>query len=299
MSLNGGKGLVTVLAWAFVLAVSDLPDILFKSLAGRIPAGMFWTKAGILVSGLALSLVWKKLRALAPFLFIFSVFFVFLGLTSRAGKTAWWIGRFGGPDVSFTRGYIGIYVLDTIVALAVIAALVIVKRRRPAFFLVKGDTAAPIRPVRWLGIREGESWKTFGWIFTLAASAAVAIPTFLAVHPNMAALGKAAALIPAVLLFAAVNAFNEEIYYRASMLSTLADVIGGNRALLAAALFFGLGHFLYGSPPGVVGFLMTAFFGWLIGKSMLETKGFLWPWFMHFVSDVVVFASYAVAWAGR
>jgi hypothetical protein len=39
---------------------------------------------------------------------------------------------------------------------------------------------------------------------------------------------------------------------------------------------------------------MTGFLAWLIGKSMLETGGFLWPWFIHFVPDVVVFASYAL-----
>ncbi len=32
---------------------------------------------------------------------------------------------------------------------------------------------------------------------------------------------------------------------------------------------------------------------------MLETKGLLWPWVMHFVPDVVVFASYAIAYVGQ
>ena len=63
---------------------------------------------------------------------------------------------------------------------------------------------------------------------------------------------------------------------------------------MIAAVFFGMAHYLYGSPPGVAGFLMTAFLGWLLGKSMLETKGILWPWFIHFLSDVVVFLFYAV-----
>ena len=231
--------------------------------------------------------------------FVFFVFFLALGLTSWAGKTAWWAGRFGGPKASFTTGYLGIYILDTGVALAVIAALWILKRRRSEFFLVKGDPAAPIRPVRWLGIRKGESWRTFGWIFTFVAAAAVFFPTFLSVHLSKGTLGRAAGLIPAVLIFAAINAFNEEVYFRASILSTLKDVVGGNQALLIAAAFFGMSHYLYGSPPGVVGFLMTGFLGWLLGKGMLETRGLLWPWFIHFVADVVVFAFYAVSWVQR
>ncbi len=44
---------------------------------------------------------------------------------------------------------------------------------------------------------------------------------------------------------------------------------------------------------------MTGFLAWILGKSMLETRGLLWPWFIHFVPDVVIFASYAVLWTGR
>jgi membrane protease YdiL (CAAX protease family) len=106
-------------------------------------------------------------------------------------------------------------------------------------------------------------------------------------------------LVPAGILFAAINAFNEETYYRATLLSTLHEVIGTNHALMINAVFFGMGHYLYGSPPGVLGFLMAGFLGWLLGKSMLETKGMGWAWVMHFVMDVIVFTAYAVQWAAR
>ncbi|HEX2695726.1 MAG TPA: hypothetical protein VHP61_08215 [Acidobacteriota bacterium] len=45
--------------------------------------------------------------------------------------------------------------------------------------------------------------------------------------------------------------------------------------------------------------LAAAFLGWLLGKSMLETKGLLWPWFIHFVPDVIVFLFYAMTWVQR
>jgi hypothetical protein len=32
---------------------------------------------------------------------------------------------------------------------------------------------------------------------------------------------------------------------------------------------------------------------------MLETKGLLCPWIVHFVPDVVVFASYALLYVGK
>jgi hypothetical protein len=31
-----------------------------------------------------------------------------------------------------------------------------------------------------------------------------------------------------------------------------------------------------------------------MGKSILETRGLAWAWFIHFVPDVVIFFSYAL-----
>ncbi len=46
----------------------------------------------------------------------------------------------------------------------------------------------------------------------------------------------------------------------------------------------------------MIGFLMTGFLAWVLGKAMLETKGFFWPWLIHFLPDVVIFYAYAIAW---
>jgi membrane protease YdiL (CAAX protease family) len=80
------------------------------------------------------------------------------------------------------------------------------------------------------------------------------------------------------------------------MLSTLTGTLGKNQSLLLTCVFFGLAHFLYGSPPGILGFALTGFLAFLLGKSMLETKGMLWAWIMHFVPDAFIFFSYAMTW---
>ena len=163
-----------------------------------------------------------------------------------------------------------------------------------AFFLVKGQLDAPIgRSAGW-GSRPGESWKTFGWIFAAVAALASSSRPSSASHPRRETILRALPLLPVALLLAAINAFTEEAYYRASLLSTLHETVGKTHALLLTVVFFGLGHWLYGSPPGIVGFLMVGFLAWLLGKSMLETKGILWPWFIHFLPDVVIFISYAL-----
>jgi membrane protease YdiL (CAAX protease family) len=195
--------------------------------------------------------------------------------------------------------YLGLYIRDLGVAFAVIAFLWLIKRDRSKFFLVKGQLDAPIQPVWWLGIGLGKSWRTFGWIFAIVAGLVVLIPTVLGLRFSSVILQRALLLLPAMILFAAINAFNEEIYFRASLLSTLPAVVGKNHALWMNMVLFGLNHYLYGSPPGVIGSLMTGFLAWLLGKSILETKGLWWAWLMHFVPDVVIFASYAILWVQK
>jgi membrane protease YdiL (CAAX protease family) len=296
---KNGKRFLIACAWALMLLVSDLPDIFCTQFFSHVPKWLFWGKVGLLLLFLGLSLLYKTLRPLRQYAAFLAVFFLALAASAWIGNLPGWQRRFSGPEVSFTAGYVGFHLRDLAVAGAVIAVLWLMKRKRRNFFLVKGQLDAPIRPVRWLGIGVGNSWRTFGWIFTIAASLGVAIPTLLGLKLSGPILSRAVSLLPAVLLFAAVNAFAEEVYFRASFLSTLHEVIGRGHTLLISSVFFGMAHYLYGSPPGLPGFLMTGFLAWLLGKSMLETRGLGWPWLIHFVPDVVVFASYAILWVQR
>ena len=107
-------------------------------------------------------------------------------------------------------------------------------------------------------------------------------------------------LIPTILLYAALNAMYEEITYKAAPLSQLEGVVGRHLALWVTALMFGLGHFTerYFAPGLSV--IMPAFLGYVLGKSMLETRGIAWAWLIHFGMDVVVFGFLALGiMAGR
>ena len=283
-----------ILAWVGMLIISSLPDIFFQYLTGQVPPWIDQAKLALSVLFLGLVLVWKRVRPLWQYALVLLVFFLTYVTTQWVYQTPWWQTRFVGEDVSFLVGYSGIFILDFAIALAVIVVLWVIKKNRQGFFLTRGQLDAPIKPVRWLGIREGESWRTFGWIFAVVASLLVAIPTLLVMRPSTGTLIQALPLLPAALLFAALNAFNEEIYFRASLLSTLPEVIGRSQSMLITITLFGLAHYLYGSPPGVIGFLMTGFLAFLLGKSMLETRGLAWPWFIHFLPDAVIFFSYAV-----
>jgi hypothetical protein len=63
--------------------------------------------------------------------------------------------------------------------------------------------------------------------------------------------------------------------------------------LLLVAAYFGLAHF-YGVPYGIVGVMMAGFLGWFLTKAMLETRGFFWPWLIHFCQDVAIFTFMAM-----
>lgn len=101
-------------------------------------------------------------------------------------------------------------------------------------------------------------------------------------------------LIPVILLVAALNAINEELPYRAALLSQFLPAVGKNQALWITTVLFGVGHF-YGIPNGIIGVLMAGFLGWFMGKSILETKGIFWAWLIHFLQDIIVFSFLAMA----
>jgi len=289
-----GKHTLPVTAWVVMLIVSDLPDVLITWLGGAVPSWMFWAKAAFLAAFFGLTRVIRAIRPLWQYVLALFTLFLALGLTGLLRDTAWFQGHFNYQGVPYFKGFAALMILDILVALAVIAVLWLMKRDRKAFFLVKGQMDAPMEPIRWLGIKANGSWKINGWIFAGVAALAVFIPTILGIAPSVATILRALPLLPAAVLLAAVNAFTEEAYFRCNLLSTLHDVIGKTQTLLIILVFFGLAHWLYGSPSGLVGFAMTGFLAWIMSRSMLETKGMLWAWIIHFFPDVVVFFSYAL-----
>jgi membrane protease YdiL (CAAX protease family) len=293
---NNDKKFLAFVAWMSMLLVSDLPDIIWNMFSSTIPAGLFWAKVAFLAVFFGFCLARKRLRPLKAYAVVLLVFYLAFKASVWVGNFSGWQKIFGGQQSSFMLAYLGSYIRDLGVALAVIIVLWVIKRRRSEFFLLPGNLNAPFEPVRWLGIGPGASWKVVGWIIALVAGLGVMIPTIISIKPTSAMISLALPLLPAALLFSAINAFTEEVYFRASLLATLHRVLGKTHTLLISSVFFGLAHYLYGSPPGVLGFLMTGVLAWFLGKAMLETGGMFWPWFIHFAPDAVIFISYALLW---
>lgn len=279
--------IVLLTAWIVTLLVSTLPNIPLIETRGTLPVWIFWAKAGLLAVTILVGFLWQTVKPLQKYFFMLLVILIAERIVFKLDELAFWSALFGGAG--FTKMMFGDQTMRLSVSLIVIAGLLALKYRPKRFFLVKGDLNALTEPVRWLGIAPGTSWKRLGIVLSLVISLGTLTFLVIAGRPSLNALGMVAPLLPAVLILAALNAFNEELTFRAALLTPLEPAVGSHQAILLTAAFFGLGHY-YGVPYGVIGVLMAGFLGWLLGKSMLETRGFFWPWFIHFLQDVMIFS---------
>lgn len=293
MNATASKKPILITAWVVILTISLFKIILQEVFKFKVSEDLqLGVEAVIIAAGLILTFLWKDIRPLRAF---FGLFAVLVG--------AQWLVYTKVDQIPLIRSWLNnpsfnIYMLaeqflNLLVTLIILAYLFIVKRHRREFFLAVGKTSAPAEAVKWLDIKPNESWKPIGLRMAFFISLGTLLFLVIAGQPPLDIVLKAAPFLPAVLLCAAFNAFNEETTYKASFLSVLENVVGKNQALALMAALFGILHF-YGVPYGVVGVLMAAFLGWFLGKSMLETRGMFWAWFIHFWQDVLIFAFMAI-----
>lgn len=282
-----------VVSWLVVLLLSAIPAIVCQELFGSIPPWLVAAQAGVVVALIVVALAAPRLRPLWRFGVAAGALLLF---TWTAGAVSLEIpGVLPMPGASPLDARMQAEQLEKLaVALAMIAVLLLLRRGPRDFFLTRGDLMAPIRPVPLLGFPKPDSWRRFGLIWGFGIAAALAVVQWLLLRPTPSALVALLPLVPGILLYAALNAFSEEMAYRAPMLATLEPAVGGRNALWQSAVFFGVAHY-FGIPGGLIGALLSIFMGWMLSKAMLETRGLFWAWWIHFLSDVVIFTFVALA----
>lgn len=279
------------LALGVTLLVSLLPNIIWNETTGSTPPWLFGAKLVLLGSLWVVGRFWAALRPLRDYWLILLVLFIAEWLSGVVGATALWQSWFG--SASFEVSMLGTQLLRFAAALVILVALFVMKRKRSLFYLTRGDLNARVEPVPWLGVKKPAEWRFFGSIAAFCISMGTLVFLLMAGLPQGDTLLKVFMTLPIILLFAAMNAFSEELNYRAALLTTLRDAVSPKQAVVLSALFFGIGHY-YGVPYGMAGVVMASLLGWLLGKAMLETNGFLWPWLIHFFQDVLIFTFMAV-----
>lgn len=282
-----------VVSWLVVLLLSAIPAIVCQELFGTIPPWLTAAQAAIVVVLIVVAVAAPRLRPLWRFGVAAGALLLF---TWTAGAVSLSVpGVLPMPGASPFDARMQAEQLEKLaVALAMIGVLLLLRRRPRDFFLTRGDLTAPIRPVALLGFPKPDSWRRFGLIWGFGIAAALAVVQWLLLRPDPSALLALLPLVPGILLYAALNAFSEEMTYRAPMLATLEPAVGGHHALWQSAVFFGIAHY-FGIPGGLIGALLSIFMGWMLSKAMLETRGLFWAWWIHFLSDVVIFTFVALA----
>jgi hypothetical protein len=171
--------------------------------------------------------------------------------------------------------------------------LLLLRSRRPTVFnayFQKGNIAAAITPVPALFIhpKPGRNWLHEGRDFALVISMVTAVIIYLQLiygkELNYDLFWK---ILPFSLLFSITNAFVEESITRVGVIVALKGVINEGCLPLISAGIFGAVHY-WGSPGGIAGVLAAGFLGWLLTKSILETKGIFWAWLIHFLQDLII-----------
>ncbi|PKN83710.1 MAG: hypothetical protein CVU46_16310 [Chloroflexi bacterium HGW-Chloroflexi-8] len=284
---------LTWFAWGATVLVSVVPDIAFNEIVGFIPAWLFYVKIGFLIGLCLISFLLKPLRPLRNFFLILIAFFGLNALRSNFDFTLPFLQKLLGGSVFDTRMQAE-QTGKLAVSIAMILVLLILGYKRKQFFLTRGDLKAPIDPVPWLGFPKRDPWPKFGLQWGLYIAIALAVFQYFGLRPGVDQMLRVIPILPSILFYAALNAFNEEIVYRSPMLVTLEPIGGSKHALWMAAFFFGIGHY-FGVPGGLVGGVLSIFMGWILGKGMVETRGFFWTWWIHLLSDIAIFSFLAMS----
>jgi hypothetical protein len=276
-------------AWVVTVLVSTVPVIVLTELTGSAPGWVAVAQLAIAATLLGTSLLvpaWRPLRGLGVVLVALPLLLhgaswvdlTFQPMQDLLGASAF-DGRMQAEQLT-----------KLVLALLMVGILLMLGYGRRDLFLARGDLRAPISPVRWLGFPHPDPWWRFGLQWGFYVAAGLALVLYLVQRPS-GQLSAVLPMVPSILFYAALNAFNEEMTYRAPLLATLEPAVGSTQAVWMAALLFGSAHY-YGM--GLAGAVLSVFMGWLLGKAMVETRGLFWAWWIHFLSDVAIFTFLAM-----
>ena len=282
--------LLTAFAWLSTVVSLSVYGFWRAVVPGDVD-GLQLAQVLLVASLLVFTWVWPAVRPLRGYLAVLmAIQLVTSYLHPFMAESAVWRGWFsvqGGPWLLDTFADRLVKVGEALLVIAVV--LFGLGSSRRAVFLARGQLDAPARRVRWLGMRADQPWTRFGVKLALILGGIFGVALGFMLPPSLAGFGRLLPLLPLALLVAAMNALYEEVLFRAAPLSQLWTVVGGRQAILITSAYFGLGHFSGSIPSGPVGVLQAGFLGWILSKSMLETRGLAWPWFLHFILDAVIF----------
>jgi membrane protease YdiL (CAAX protease family) len=241
-----------------------------------------------LVLLLTLSWLWPKLRPLRGFLLAILAFNLALDVQFTVIKL---------PQVAALSPvlYALTYALLSVVLAVALMALTLIGSglSRRDLFLARGNMHAQSRiPIPFFSSRR---WTLVGPLAFVILVIPSVVELVLEIHPNFALAHNILSALPLIIVFGIINAAQEEFTYRVVYLARLAPVIGAGQALLITSVNFGINHWVGGHPNGLAGAATVALTGYILGRSMLDTRGIAWAWIIHTVADIIVAVLLAMA----
>jgi membrane protease YdiL (CAAX protease family) len=284
---------VTAAAWtAGLLAATGLPAIfwqeaLHQQRGSAVPLLVGAAASGLLLLGSYWAPSLRRLRLFAAVLLVQAAGFAGIGLVGALPAYRAWALAVPAA-LSF-----GVSNSAKLVPVALAAALLAASgRTRGELYLRLGELRARAQIPLPVTTRT-TTWPRLGIIVIVLVAMYLVVHLAVTRNPSSAAVATLLEYSPVVLVAAAVNTFCEEFLFRNSLIQPLLPALGRPQALWLTSLRFGIGHF-YGNPSGLLGVVGATFFGFVLARSMIETRGSGWAWIIHFAEDIVIFALIAL-----
>lgn len=193
------------------------------------------------------------------------------------------------PSTWSSTHYLDIQLKFQLLTLILIAIFLFLSRLlKPQEFVTYfriGNIDAPANANRFFGIKAGELWRVIGGRFAVIITlVTAAVIYFQIVKGNALSISLILLWTP---LLAASNAFVEEVLARFGVVVSLSGLLRPNGIAVVSGLVFGTVHY-FGTPGGLVGVIVAGLLGWLLARSVLETRGLFWAWLIHFLQDLVI-----------
>ena len=83
---------------------------------------------------------------------------------------------------------------------------------------------------------------------------------------------------------------SRRMIYRVGINGPLAGLLAHDRIFLISAVIFGLARY-QDMPNGITRVILAGLLGYILRKSVHETSGIFWAWFIHFMQDVIIIGS--------
>ena len=285
---------ITLMAWLGMLLLSRLPQVIAQEVLGiDLGRSLLWLWLGIGVVLMTATTMWPTIRPLRGYFGVLTAVYALTLVLNGVVATAVWQSWFGGTETAWAIRFFGERLVVVLLALGVMVILLLSGHSRRDLFLVRGNWYAPTG-LRLPGRATPLTWSTFGPIAAVGMTLLIGGGAVALSSPAFLDWQQLILLSPAILLFAVMNAFGEEVAFRAAPLSQLVSVVGEGQAVWLTAVWFGLGHYYGGIPSGPVSVVFLSFIALLFGRAMLETKGITMPIFIHLFGDIVVYSLLAM-----